>query len=110
MSRKTAEINKDIENLEKSAKEEFLEYDAKQIEFLEQIGKELKNVEIKDYHYDVVKPVIKNIIDEDLKFQEIMSHHQLDVREYISTRKSITLIYTIIAGIISGTNLIFMLY
>ena len=40
---------KNIENLEKSAKEEFLEYDAKQIEFLEQIGKELKNVEIKDY-------------------------------------------------------------
>lgn len=95
---------KRISNLEGIAKKEFLDFAAEQLDNLKQSGDIGNNAEVKDYHYDEIKPTVRKIIEEDILSISKIDNLQLDTNKEIIKRLIITVIYSLITGFISAGN------
>ncbi|MCR4649297.1 MAG: toll/interleukin-1 receptor domain-containing protein [Lachnospiraceae bacterium] len=97
-----------LKDLEEAAKNEFFEYDAKQLEEMKENYINV-NAEIKDYHYDEVEKSVLKQIEDDTRYIVNMRVYVLETPDQIQKRNIFAAIYSFSALIFSLTNImIFM--
>ncbi|MCR5847671.1 MAG: toll/interleukin-1 receptor domain-containing protein [Lachnospiraceae bacterium] len=104
---KAESIKKSFRDLEDIAKQEFLEYDAKQ---LEELNPDFDvKAEIKDYHFDDVKPAVDEQIKKDIDFLYKMNDFMLDTPDLTKNRNMFTIIYGSTAILFSTISMVIIL-
>ena len=97
--------NRELQKLEEYAKEEFLKYEENLLEEFKQSNPD-SDAEIKDYHYDDIKPVVRNIIEEDYRLIQGMEKDRLDVPSKNKMRMLYTLIYGSVSAMVTVIDII----
>ncbi len=100
--------HKTLTGLEEIAGKEFYEYET---ELLEEMKLQYFNIEadIKDYHYDEIKPSVDEQIKKDTNIFNNMQDFMLESKERIKKRNLITLIYCLSGLLLAAINIAYFL-
>ena len=98
-----------LRNLKESGKKEFYEFAAKELVEFKRNRDSSDDVQIKDYQFEAVKPLISKHIEEDVNEHSEFRKYHLDSYRISKNRRIRTIVFFAISLIIGAINLIAMI-